>query len=236
MLSQQVARGTGGHRRYSPQDVRWLRICTKLRKSGMPLAKIRRFAELVREGPGNEPSASSCCASSSGTSRTSSPSSRSAGGSSAGRSASTSSTSPRGPRRTSGREKHDRPYVHGYDERESERLHDQAGSLVDLLHHDTAYPAGSRVLEAGLRRRGADGHAGRATAPRRASCRSTSPRVARPGRRSVDAAGARQRRVPAGRHLRPAVRARRPSTTSSSASCSSTSPRRSTRCGGCSGC
>ena len=54
MLSEQVARGTGGHRRYSPQDVRWLRICTKLRKSGMPLAKIRRFAELVREGPGNE--------------------------------------------------------------------------------------------------------------------------------------------------------------------------------------
>ena len=54
MLSEQVARGTGGHRRYSPQDVRWLRICTKLRKSGMPLAKIRRFTELVREGPGNE--------------------------------------------------------------------------------------------------------------------------------------------------------------------------------------
>ena len=54
MLSQQVARGTGGHRRYSAQDVRWLRICTKLRKAGMPLAKIRRFTELVREGPGNE--------------------------------------------------------------------------------------------------------------------------------------------------------------------------------------
>ena len=54
MLSQHVARGTGGHRRYSAQDVRWLRICIKLRASGMPLAKIRRFAELVREGPGNE--------------------------------------------------------------------------------------------------------------------------------------------------------------------------------------
>jgi SAM-dependent methyltransferase len=40
-------------------------------------------------------------------------------------------------------------YVHGYHERESERLLDQAGSLVELLHHDTAYPAGSRVLEAG---------------------------------------------------------------------------------------
>jgi DNA-binding transcriptional MerR regulator len=55
MLSQQVERGSGGHRRYSPQDVYWLRICIKLRASGMPLAKIRRFAELVREGAGNEP-------------------------------------------------------------------------------------------------------------------------------------------------------------------------------------
>jgi DNA-binding transcriptional MerR regulator len=54
LLSEAVARGTGGHRRYTPQDVNWLRICIKLRKSGMPLAKIRRFAELVREGPGNE--------------------------------------------------------------------------------------------------------------------------------------------------------------------------------------
>jgi DNA-binding transcriptional MerR regulator len=54
LLSQHVARGTGGHRRFSPQDVYWLRICIKLRRSGMPLAKIRRMAELVREGPGNE--------------------------------------------------------------------------------------------------------------------------------------------------------------------------------------
>ncbi len=41
------------------------------------------------------------------------------------------------------------PYVHGYHAREHERLQDQAGTLVDLLHHDTAYPSGSRVLEAG---------------------------------------------------------------------------------------
>jgi len=40
-------------------------------------------------------------------------------------------------------------YVHGYDPRENERLQDQAGTLVDLLHADTAYPAGSMVLEAG---------------------------------------------------------------------------------------
>ena len=40
-------------------------------------------------------------------------------------------------------------YVHGYDPRENVRLQDQATTLVDLLHSDTVYPAGSRVLEAG---------------------------------------------------------------------------------------
>jgi len=40
-------------------------------------------------------------------------------------------------------------YVHGYDPRESVRLQDQAATLVELLHSDTAFPPGSRVLEAG---------------------------------------------------------------------------------------
>lgn len=40
-------------------------------------------------------------------------------------------------------------YVHGYSPREAERLLDQAQTLTDLLHHDTRYPAGSTVLEAG---------------------------------------------------------------------------------------
>jgi SAM-dependent methyltransferase len=40
-------------------------------------------------------------------------------------------------------------YVHGYHPRENERLQDQAGTLVELLHADTAYPRGSTVLEAG---------------------------------------------------------------------------------------
>lgn len=40
-------------------------------------------------------------------------------------------------------------YVHGYHPRESIRLQDQASTLVELLHSDTHYPAGSRVLEAG---------------------------------------------------------------------------------------
>ena len=42
-----------------------------------------------------------------------------------------------------------RHYVHGYDSRENLRLHDQASTLVELLHADTVYAGGSRVLEAG---------------------------------------------------------------------------------------
>ncbi|MGD9891975.1 MAG: methyltransferase domain-containing protein [Dehalococcoidia bacterium] len=40
-------------------------------------------------------------------------------------------------------------YVHGYSSDESTRLVDQAATLTELLHADTRYPAGSRVLEAG---------------------------------------------------------------------------------------
>jgi len=40
-------------------------------------------------------------------------------------------------------------YVHGYDLRENIRLQDQASTLVELLHSDTAYPDGTHVLEAG---------------------------------------------------------------------------------------
>lgn len=40
-------------------------------------------------------------------------------------------------------------YVHGYSEKESSRLADQANTLTNLLHSDTFYPPGSVVLEAG---------------------------------------------------------------------------------------
>ncbi|HPS20962.1 MAG TPA: methyltransferase domain-containing protein [Candidatus Omnitrophota bacterium] len=40
-------------------------------------------------------------------------------------------------------------YVHGYSGREKERLFDQAGTLSDILHSDTKFPPGKRVLEAG---------------------------------------------------------------------------------------
>jgi len=40
-------------------------------------------------------------------------------------------------------------YVHGYSEREARRLQDQSQIIEKLLHGDTFYPPGSRVLEAG---------------------------------------------------------------------------------------
>ena len=38
-------------------------------------------------------------------------------------------------------------YVHGYGEREAQRLMDQAESVSDLIHHDTEFPPDSRILE-----------------------------------------------------------------------------------------
>lgn len=40
-------------------------------------------------------------------------------------------------------------YVHGYSEREKLRLKDQANTLSNLLHCDSLFPEGSRILEAG---------------------------------------------------------------------------------------
>ncbi|WP_328560716.1 MerR family transcriptional regulator [Streptomyces coelicoflavus] len=54
LLVGPVRRTSGGRRRYSSFDVDWLLICVKLRESGMPLADLKQFAGLVRQGPGNE--------------------------------------------------------------------------------------------------------------------------------------------------------------------------------------
>ena len=40
-------------------------------------------------------------------------------------------------------------YTHGYSCQETDRLHDQASVLTDLLHFDTLFPSGHLVLEAG---------------------------------------------------------------------------------------
>ncbi|HEY3004755.1 MAG TPA: MerR family DNA-binding protein [Kribbellaceae bacterium] len=39
---------------YQVDDLEWLDICVRLRSSGMPVAEIRRYAGLVRDGGGNE--------------------------------------------------------------------------------------------------------------------------------------------------------------------------------------
>jgi DNA-binding transcriptional MerR regulator len=49
-----VDRTDGGWRRYHERDLRWITVCTKLRATGMPIKTIRRYAEFVSAGPGNE--------------------------------------------------------------------------------------------------------------------------------------------------------------------------------------
>jgi DNA-binding transcriptional MerR regulator len=49
-----VDRTSGGWRRYRKLDLDWIVICTKLRATGMPIRSIRRYAELVSAGRGNE--------------------------------------------------------------------------------------------------------------------------------------------------------------------------------------
>lgn len=49
-----VNRTHGGRRRYHHIDLEWITICTRLRATGMPIKDIRRYAELVAAGRGNE--------------------------------------------------------------------------------------------------------------------------------------------------------------------------------------
>ncbi len=49
-----VGRVGSGHRRYSERDLSWIELITKLRATGMPVREVRRYAELVRAGDGNE--------------------------------------------------------------------------------------------------------------------------------------------------------------------------------------
>jgi DNA-binding transcriptional MerR regulator len=49
-----VDRTAGGRRRYHKLDLDWIVVCTRLRATGMPIKTIRRYAQLVSAGPGNE--------------------------------------------------------------------------------------------------------------------------------------------------------------------------------------
>ncbi|MEU0545692.1 MerR family transcriptional regulator, partial [Nocardia sp. NPDC005978] len=49
-----IPRTPGGQRSFDSFDVEWLLLCNRLRQSGMPIARLKEFARLVRSGPGNE--------------------------------------------------------------------------------------------------------------------------------------------------------------------------------------
>jgi DNA-binding transcriptional MerR regulator len=49
-----VDRNAAGRRRYQQLDLDWIKVCTRLRATGMPIRTIRRYAQLVSAGRGNE--------------------------------------------------------------------------------------------------------------------------------------------------------------------------------------
>jgi DNA-binding transcriptional MerR regulator len=53
-LLDPVDRSANGHRRYAQADLERIAFLTKLRATGMPIRKVREYAELLREGEGNE--------------------------------------------------------------------------------------------------------------------------------------------------------------------------------------
>jgi DNA-binding transcriptional MerR regulator len=53
-LLDRVQRTSDGRRRFSDADLDWLALITKLRETGMPVKDMRRYAELVRSGAGEE--------------------------------------------------------------------------------------------------------------------------------------------------------------------------------------
>lgn len=45
-----VGRDSAGRRRYTREDIDWLVLLTRLRRTGMPVRDMRRYAELARQG------------------------------------------------------------------------------------------------------------------------------------------------------------------------------------------
>ena len=54
LLLGAVDRSSSGHRRYSERDLTWITLITRLRSTGMPIRDVKRYADLVRAGDGNE--------------------------------------------------------------------------------------------------------------------------------------------------------------------------------------
>lgn len=50
LMLRPIDRASSSHRRYSDADIGWVQFLTRLRWTGMPIAVMRRYTELVREG------------------------------------------------------------------------------------------------------------------------------------------------------------------------------------------
>jgi DNA-binding transcriptional MerR regulator len=54
LMLDRVERASSSHRRYTDGEIRWVVLLTKLRSTGMPIRRMREYADLVRAGDGNE--------------------------------------------------------------------------------------------------------------------------------------------------------------------------------------
>ncbi|MBI1758085.1 MAG: MerR family transcriptional regulator [Actinobacteria bacterium] len=54
-LLDEIERSTDGRRRFGDRDLDWLDLLVKLRATGMPVAQMQRYTELVRAGAATEP-------------------------------------------------------------------------------------------------------------------------------------------------------------------------------------
>ena len=54
LMLDPVERAPSTHRRYSDAEIRWVTLLSRMRATGMPIRRIREYAELVRAGEGNE--------------------------------------------------------------------------------------------------------------------------------------------------------------------------------------
>jgi DNA-binding transcriptional MerR regulator len=53
-LLDPIGREAGGRRRYDDADLSRIAFLTKLRATGMPIRQVREYADLLRDGDGNE--------------------------------------------------------------------------------------------------------------------------------------------------------------------------------------
>ena len=54
LLVETPGRAPSGHRRYTDNDLGWITMITRLRSTGMPIRTVRAYADLCRQGDGNE--------------------------------------------------------------------------------------------------------------------------------------------------------------------------------------